>query len=171
MKMEAIMSENNRRNFLKSVVAAGAAGVASGCNSTANTSTTAPLKSQGKSVMGLVVPKMDVVRVGFIGVGQRGSGHVKHYCHIEGVEIITICDTDTEALARSIEFVEKSGFKTPASYSGSQNAYREMLARQDIDIVIISTPWLLHTPMCVETMESGKHAFVEVPAATTIEEC
>jgi len=169
--MEAIMSENNRRNFLKSVVAVGAAGVASGCSSTAKTSSTAPLKSQGKSVMGLVVPKMEVVRVGFIGVGQRGSGHVKHYCHIEGVEIIAICDTDTKALARSIEFVEKAGFKAPASYSGSQNAYREMLARQDIDIIIISTPWLLHTPMCVETMESGKHAFVEVPAATTIEEC
>jgi len=35
-----------------------------------------------------------------------------------------------------------------------------MLARQDIDIVIISTPWALHTLMSVDTMESGKHAFV-----------
>ena len=164
------MSESNRRNFLKSVVAVGAAGIASGCSSSVNSATT-PLKSQGKSVMGLVAPKMDVVRIGFIGVGQRGSGHVKHYCHIEGVEIKAICDTDTEALARSVEFVEKAGFQTPASYSGSQNAYREMLARPDIDIVIIATPWALHTPMSVETMESGKHAFVEVPAATTIEEC
>jgi len=164
------MSENNRRNFLKSAVAVGAVSVAGGCASTAIQSTT-PLKSQGKSVIGLVAPKMDIVRIGFIGVGQRGSGHVKHYCHIEGVEIKAICDTDNKALTRSIEVVEKSGFKTPDSYSGSKNAYRKMLARADIDIVIISTPWALHTPMCIETMESGKHAFVEVPAATTIEEC
>jgi predicted dehydrogenase len=169
--METIMTESNRRNFLKSVVAVTTAGVASGCTSTTNSSSATPLKSQGKSVMGLVAPKMDVVRIGFIGVGQRGSGHVKHYCHIDGVVIKAICDTDVKALERSIEFVEKSGFKKPASYGGSKNAYREMLARQDIDIVIISTPWSLHTPMSVETMESGKHAFVEVPAATTIEEC
>jgi predicted dehydrogenase len=165
------MSTINRRNFLKSAVALSAAGMAASCSNASKQSNKVPLASQGASVMGLVVPKMDVVRVGFIGVGQRGTGHVKHYCHLEGVEIKAICDTDAEVLDNSIKFVVEQGFAKPARYTGSDNAYRQMLARKDIDIVIISTPWEWHTPMCVETMESGKHAFVEVPAATSIEEC
>ena len=83
----------NRRKFLKSAVAVTAASVAAGCSQRSNLSTDTPV-AQGSSVMGLTVPAMEVVRVGFIGVGQRGSGHVKHFCHLEGVEIKAICDTD-----------------------------------------------------------------------------
>ncbi|GIU31237.1 alpha-N-acetylgalactosaminidase [Shewanella schlegeliana] len=121
--------------------------------------------------MGLIVPKMETVRVGFIGVGQRGSGHVKHFCHLEGVEIKAICDTDTQVLDRSIDFVTAQGLAKPARYTGSDQAYKELLERDDIDIVIISTPWEWHAPMAIHTMESGKHAFVEVPLALTVEEC
>jgi predicted dehydrogenase len=162
------MKSNDRRNFLKSLAAVTAAGVASGCSTNTGIINRRP---QGQSIMGLTVPKMDLVRIGFIGVGERGTGHVKHYCHIDGVEIKAICDTNEVVLDRSIDFVLKKNLPRPTRYTGSEHAYHEMLNRQDIDIVIISTPWALHTPMCVATMESGKHAFVEVPAATTIEEC
>ena len=166
------MSDLDRRKFLKSAVASAAAvGVVSACSSPSNQANLSPLKQQGASVMGLAIPALEVVRVGFIGVGQRGSGFIKHYCHLEGVEIKAICDTHEEVLDRSIDYVVNKGFAKPARYTGSDFAYREMLARQDIDIVIIATPWKWHTPMSVETMESGKHAFVEVPAATTLEEC
>ena len=163
------MSEFDRRQFLKSVAAATVAGVAAGCTSRNIQNGVRP--SQGQSVMGLVAPKMDVVRVGFIGVGQRGSGHVKHFCHLDGVEIKAICDTHEKVLDESIDFVVSKGLTKPKRYTGSEYAYRDMLEQNDIDIVIISTPWRWHTSMCVETMESGKHAFVEVPAATTVEEC
>jgi len=163
----------DRRQFLKTIAATAAVGVATGVTSGCS-STSAKLQTpiaQGKSVMGLVVPKMDVVRIGFIGVGQRGSGHVKHYCHIEGVEITAICDTNEKVLDESIATVVNKGFAKPSRYTGSDLAYKKMLERTDIDIVIISTPWAWHTSMCVDTMENGKHAFVEVPAATTVEEC
>jgi len=167
------MKNLERRNFLKAAVQSaavvGTAAVIGGCANT-NENVAVP-KAQGSSIMGLTVPKMDVVRVAFIGVGQRGSGHVKHYCHIEGVEIKAICDSDERVIQRSVDYVAKQGFKKPDVYSNGEYAYREMLARKDIDIVIISTPWKWHTPMSIETMESGKHAFVEVPAATTLEEC
>ncbi|MFT5163982.1 MAG: putative dehydrogenase [Alteromonadaceae bacterium] len=159
---------SNRRDFLKSLVAVTAAGAVVGCAANAGTSTP---KATGKSVMGRVVPKMDVVRIGFIGVGQRGYGHVQHYCHIEGVQIKAICDTHDEVLQRAVNFVTSKNLPKPDVYSGSDVAYKEMLNRDDIDIVIIATPWAWHTVMCVDTMNSGKHAFVEVPAATTIEEC
>lgn len=166
------MSNNDRRHFLKSAAAITAAGMTTAyATSNKSVKPQQPLPAQGKSVMGLTVPKMAVVRIGFIGVGERGSGHVKHYCHIDGVEIKAICDTNNTVLDRSIDYVVSKNFPRPARYTGSDHAYREMLNRQDIDIIIISTPWAWHTPMCVDTMESGKHAFVEVPAATTIEEC
>jgi predicted dehydrogenase len=166
------MKNLDRRNFLKtaahSAAIVGTAAVVGGCAAKADG---VVLKSQGASVMGLAIPKMNVVRVGFIGVGQRGSGHVKHYCHLDGVEIKAICDTQQNVIDRSVKYVVEQGFAKPDVYTGSEHAYRDMLARQDIDIVIIATPWKWHTPMSVETMESGKHAFVEVPAATTLEEC
>nr|WP_283105742.1 Gfo/Idh/MocA family oxidoreductase [Shewanella kaireitica] len=159
----------NRRHFLKTAGIAAASLASPSFGSVSNTVPAPPL--QGKSVMGLIAPKMDTVRVGFIGVGQRGSGHVKHFCHLEGVEIVAICDTDIEVLDRSVAFVTEQGLKTPARYSGSEKSYLELLQRKDIDIVIISTPWEWHAPMAIDTMESGKHAFVEVPLALTVEEC
>ncbi|MDK2598683.1 Gfo/Idh/MocA family protein [Pseudoalteromonas obscura] len=163
------MTQINRRHFLKAAGVAAAAGVVAGC---AQPNSTSALSSnpKGKSVIGLVVPKMDVVRVAFIGVGQRGYGHVKRMSHIEGAEIVAICDTHNEVLERSAKYLTDKGLKKPALYGTGELAYKEMLEREDIDIVIISTPWKWHAPMAIDTMESGKHAFVEVPLALTVEE-
>jgi len=160
------MGPINRRQFIQSAVAIAAAGSAAGCVS----GQSALNSTQQQSVMGLVVPKMDTVRVAFIGVGNRGVGAVKHFCHIEGVEIIAICDTRQAMLDRAVKIVTDEGLAKPAVYGDSKYAYQDMLSRDDIDIVIISTPWSWHTPMAVDTMRSGKHAMVEVPAATSIEE-
>jgi len=162
------MKKMDRRGFLKAATVTAAAGLTAACASSNNQVT--PVKQQGKNVIGLIVPKMDVVRVGFIGVGQRGYGHVKRMSHIEGAEIVAICDNHQEVLERSAKFLTDNGHKQPALYGNSEYAYRDMLNRQDIDIVIISTPWKWHAPMAIESMESGKHAFVEVPLATTVKE-
>lgn len=162
------MKNMDRRGFLKAATVTAAAGLTAACANTQQTNST--IKPQGNNIIGLVVPKMDVVRVAFIGVGQRGYGHVKRMSHIEGAEIVAICDTHQEVLERSAKFLTDNGHKQPALYGNDEYAYREMLNRQDIDIVIISTPWKWHAPMAIESMESGKHAFVEVPLAVTVEE-
>lgn len=163
------MKHLNRRDFLKAAGVAAAAGVVAGCAQTSSQVALAPSR-QGKSVIGLVVPKMPVVRVGFIGVGERGYGHVKRMSHIEGAEIVALCDTHDEVLDKSAAFLAERGLPKPALYRSNEYAYRDMLARDDIDIVIISTPWRWHAPMAIDTMNSGKHAFVEVPLALTVEE-
>ncbi|MEJ6475831.1 Gfo/Idh/MocA family protein [Pseudoalteromonas piscicida] len=164
------MKNINRRDFLKAAGAAAAASVVAGCASSNSNNSITP-KQQGRSVIGLVAPKMDVVRVGFIGVGQRGYGHVKRMSHIDGARIVAICDTHDEVLEKSASYlVNERGLPKPALYRGSDLAYQEMLNRDDIDIVIISTPWKWHAPMAIDTMNSGKHAFVEVPLALTVEE-
>lgn len=149
---------------------AGAAGTAiatGGLTALAEASAPAP---QGKSVAGLVAPKMDRVRVGFIGVGARGSGHIVQMMAIEGVEVTAICDTHRPSLDRSAKRVADAGRAAPALYDGKED-YRRLVDRDDVDIVIIATPWSLHVPMSVAAMEAGKHTFCEVPAATTIEHC
>ncbi|MFC0117616.1 Gfo/Idh/MocA family protein [Pseudoalteromonas xiamenensis] len=164
------MKHVNRRDFLKAAGVAAAAGVVAGCASSSNATATLTPRRQGESVIGLVVPKMPVVRVGFIGVGQRGYGHVKRMSHIEGAQIVALCDTHDEVLERSAAFLVERGLPKPTLYRGSDTAYQAMLNRDDIDIVIISTPWRWHAPMAIDTMNSGKHAFVEVPLALTVEE-
>ncbi|HEY8569467.1 Gfo/Idh/MocA family protein [Microbulbifer sp.] len=164
------MSEINRRKFLKAGLTVAAAATAAGC-ATGATKDNNLLSPKGqKSVMGLTVAPMDTVRVGFIGVGERGVGAVQHFCNLEGVEIKGICDTDQQVLDRAVNLVVAKGLPKPAAYGKDEHAYRDLLSRDDIDIVIISTPWRWHTPMAVDTMLSGKHAMVEVPAAMDLEE-
>ncbi|GGD69714.1 alpha-N-acetylgalactosaminidase [Lacimicrobium alkaliphilum] len=128
--------------------------------------------AQGKTVMGLTPEKLDTVRIGFIGLGVRGYNyHLKNFLKMDGVRVTALCDTDQKSLQNSVNYVTSLGLPKPATFSGSDFAYRGMLERDDVDIVIISTPWKWHCPMAVDAMESGKHAFVEVPMATSIEEC
>ncbi|MFZ4506741.1 MAG: Gfo/Idh/MocA family protein [Fimbriimonas sp.] len=124
-----------------------------------------------KSVAGLVTPKLDKVRVGFIGVGARGSGHVAQMLHIEGVEVKAICDPHLPSTQASVKRVIDAGRPAPTAYTNGEHDFEKMLERDDIDIVIIATPWNWHTPMAVAAMKAGKHAFIEVPAALTVDEC
>lgn len=164
------MSSIDRRKFLKAGLAAAATAATASCAGTGAVAGRAPASGQ-KSVMGLTVPPMETVRVGLIGVGERGVGAVKHFCNLDGVEIKAVCDIDQQVLDRAVNIVTAKGLPRPAAYGKNDYAYRDLLERNDIDIVIISTPWRWHTPMSVETMLSGKHAMVEVPAALTVEEC
>ncbi len=59
----------------------------------------------------------------------------------------------------------------PAIFDGSDSIWEHLVAREDIDIVYIATPWNWHVPMAVGAMRQGKHAAVEVPAATTLDDC
>ena len=128
-------------------------------------------KATGKSAVGLIAPKLDRVRVGFIGVGARGSGHVAQMLLIDGVDVMAIADPHVPSAQASAKRCVTAGRPEPTVYSNGDLDYKKMLDRKDIDIVIIATPWSWHTRMCVDTMKSGKHSFVEVPAALTVDEC
>lgn len=158
-----------RRDFIKMAGAAGAGLVTAGLPSLAEASVTPP--ETGQSAAGLRFPKMDKVRVGFIGVGARGSGHVAQMLHIDGVEVKAIADNHVPSANASAKRCVDAGRPAPTLYTNGEHDYRKMLDRDDIDIVLIATPWNWHVPMAVDAMKAGKHAFIEVPAATTIEGC
>jgi predicted dehydrogenase len=87
------------------------------------------------------------------------------------VVIKAVCDIKDTAVMNAQELVEKAGQPKPEAYSENEYAYLKLVSRDDLDGIIIATPWLWHTPMAVASMKAGKYTAVEVPAATTIEEC
>ncbi|UCH61962.1 MAG: Gfo/Idh/MocA family oxidoreductase [Fidelibacterota bacterium] len=111
------------------------------------------------------------VRLGFIGVGGRGTSHLRRVLKRDDVVVTNICDIDKEALNRARDLVVQAGGKKPRGFSRNEVHYRDMVEREDMDGIIISTPWKWHVPMTVDTMNAGKYAGLEVPAAVTLDEC
>lgn len=130
-----------------------------------------PARPAGQQhVLGLVTPKLETVRVGFIGVGMRGSGAVERFAHIPGVEIKAICDLHPERVEKCQEILTKNGLPKATAYSGSYDAWKQLVNRDDIDLVYICSDWVTHAPMTIYAMEKGKHVAVEVPGAVTMED-
>ncbi len=111
------------------------------------------------------------LNIAFIGVGGRGRGHLKSVAKYKDVDITAICDVDPEAISKSQKILRGFSRKEAEVYTGDDYAYLKLLERDDIDGVIIASPWLWHTPMAVAAMKAGKYPGVEVSAANTIEEC
>ena len=122
------------------------------------------------NMSGYAAPKIETVRIGVIGLGQRGPAHVKTMSRIDGVEITALCDLRPEKAEAAKQLLENTGHD-PELYSGSEDEWKKLCERKDIDLVIVTTPWYMHAKMAVYAMEQGKHVASEVPAAGTIEEC
>lgn len=175
--------KTNRRKFFQVAGAAGAGVLSGGLSSCASNSQQkkesnlnqikeAAMKShpQQTNMCGYAAPKLETVRIGFIGLGNRGPGAVERMSNIEGVKIVALCDKDRERVAVGQKILEKHGFEPAKEYGGNEEAWKELCESPDVDLVYICTPWSLHTPMAVYAMENDKHAASEVPAAVTVEE-
>ena len=111
------------------------------------------------------------VRVGFVGVGDRGSYHLDVCLGIDNVEVKALCDIDPTYLHRAKRWVEETGKPTPELYSRGKTDFLRLCERDDLDLVVTATPWEWHAAVCAAAMKNGKHAATEVPAALTIDEC
>lgn len=173
----------NRRNFLKLAGLSGI-GLYGSCNfkgtNSAGTNSQdysldnireESLKSYTQifNMSGYAAPKLDKVRVGIVGLGGRGSHAVTRLSYIEGVEIKGLCDLLPERVEEAKKLIKTPGH-SPDIYTSKDEAWMEMCRREDIDLIYIATPWSLHAPMAIFSMENGKHVALEIPAATTVEE-
>ncbi len=138
------------------------------------------IKNMGMATAGLAVAPHLVygqkktkqkLKMGFIGVGLRGQNHVANALYRKDIEITAICDLDDRMIKDTLAIFDKHEAKHPKIYKAGEFDYRNLLEDNDVEAVIISTPWLLHTPMSVDAMKAGKYAGVEVSAATTMPEC
>ena len=170
--------KSNRRNFLKlsglaGIGLAGADIMQSKAAILADPETNHSLTKQDGNhfnMSGFAAPKLETVRIGFIGLGNRGPGAVERMSKIEGVEIKALCDIRPEKANAAKKLLENTTHR-PEIYTGNEDEWKKVCERKDLDLIYIATPWKLHAPMAVYAMENGKHAASEVPAAVTLEEC
>ena len=162
------MNKINRRNFIKKTSLSGAA------IATASALSGSSLKerdSKSQYMGDFAAPKLEKVKVAFIGVGARGTGHAKQIASIKGTEVVAICDLYNDLAERSKKLcieADNERHNKIKLYHGGENDWIKMLEEKRPDAVFISTNWDNHAPMVIKSMELGSHAFVEVPMATNL---
>ncbi len=100
------------------------------------------------------------MRVGVIGCGSIGKVHIKNLKAV-GAEVVAACDIDEAEL----KYV-KSNFGVEHVYKD----YRDLVARSDLDAVVVATPNYLHSRMTIDALREGKHVLCEKPPALTARE-
>lgn len=123
-----------------------------------------------KPVFELTSPPLPVVRIGLIGLGQRGQKTLARYGDITGAEIRYIADLDPTRITEAQALLRKSGRPEAKSIVGTE-AWKQLCQVPDLDVIYICTDWNSHCRIAVAAMEAGKHAAIEVPAAATVDEC
>jgi predicted dehydrogenase len=166
---DPINNQYNRRDFLKR---SGAMGVGAAIGGMALNNADAHQRRLGPAPADHFAAKpLETVRVGFVGVGNQGSGHFRNLLRIEGVQIKAVCDIREEVVQRSQKQVEGAGQPTPTGYSKGVEDFKRMCDTEDLDLVYTATPWEWHVPICTYAMQTGSHAATEIPGAITLDEC
>ena len=147
-------SQKSRRNFIKKSAVLGA-GI-----------TLLPHLSYG-----INTNKDQKLNIGLIGVGLRGTNHLKNLLQRDDISITGVCDIDPVRIQLVQELIKKKNRAKPIIFGKDNYDYRNLLDLKEVDAVIISTPWLWHTRMAKDAMKAGKYTGVEVSAANTMEEC
>lgn len=125
---------------------------------------------RGDPVTHLPFDPHEQVRVGLVGIGRRQGGLLANWLAADGAVITAVCDLDTDRAAQACDRIRDAGQEPPAAY-GSEHGLADLLARDDVDLVCVATPWDQHVPVAVTALDAGKHVCVEVPAATTLDGC
>lgn len=122
------------------------------------------------SVLALRSHPIPLVRIGLIGLGQRGLATLRRYAYIEGAEIQVLANLTEAPMLEAQKCLRESGRPAARTFVGEE-AWREVCKDENLDLIYICTDWASHTPIALEAMSCGKHVAVEVPAATSVEEC
>ena len=162
-----IKDKITRRELLKSATLAGASLTLPALPFRSNSTEPSP----NNSVIGMRFEPRETIRVGIIGGGARGSEMLKEFLAVENVQITALCDIVKEKVESGQRVVAQAGQKSPGAYVNGDHDFENLCKRDDVDLVYIATPWDWHVPMALAAMSGGKHAAVEVPAATTLEDC
>jgi predicted dehydrogenase len=153
-------SHLTRRQFVRTAVAACAAPLV--------------IRASALGAEGQPAPS-DRITVGMIGVGRQAKYYnLKQFLGMPDVQVVAVCDVDSWRLDNAQQQVEEGYAKNKptGTYQGcnTYRDFRELLARQDIDAVMISTPDHWHVPMALAAFEAGKDVSLEKPITRSIGE-
>jgi predicted dehydrogenase len=106
----------------------------------------------------------DKINIAVIGVGGRGTAHVKNYLQIPNARIAALCDVNTEQTERNAQTVLKADGRTPKIYQDLRKLYED----KEIDAVSIATPNHWHALATIWACQAGKDVYVEKPACYNV---
>ncbi len=122
------------------------------------------------SALELACPPIHTVKIGLIGLGQRGIKTLIRYTDIPGAEIRYLADLDVEHIKKAQSLLRQKGYQEVRTFVGP-NAWKQLCEIPDIDVIYICTDWNSHCAIALAAMYAGKHVAIEVPAATSVSEC
>lgn len=159
------MGTLNRRGFLKGTAWMGAAAMLAGFDMNRLE------LGAGGSMQNFARPAMKKIRVGFVGIGGRGSAAVSRVARIPGVEVVALCDLKQERVDANLKMLKDRSYPVvPKGYVGPE-AYKQLCDFGACDVIYCATPWALHQPVALRALLGGKIALVEVTSALTTDEC
>ena len=132
---------------------------------------TPPRPADQQSMLGFAAEPIEHVRIGLVGLGDRGGGAVARLPYVDDATIVALCDLLPERVEEAQRTLESIGAPRALHEFSGEEGYKQLCELDDIDLVYLAVPWQLHTSIAVYAMEHGKHVAIEVPAATSIKEC
>ena len=167
-----------RKDFLQSVLGASAfIGLSlASCNEKENLQELVnnTKKKVNGNMFGFSVSEIEKVRVGIIGLGNRGTTLLQMFQYLveqNYAEIVAICDIQEHKIQKAADILKQWQRNQPTVYKQSEDDWQNLAKRDDVDLLIIATPWHLHATMAIFGMQQGKHVASEVPIAYTLEDC
>ena len=133
--------------------------------------TAVPERPAGQTdVLQLTTDPIANVRIAFIGLGMRGPGAVSRMTHIDGVEIVALCDVVEENVKKANKRLTDKGIPAAQEFYGDTAVFRQVTALPNVDLVYIATDWLHHAEVGIQALKDGKHVAIEVPSAMNMDE-
>ncbi|WP_405689819.1 Gfo/Idh/MocA family protein [Streptomyces sp. NBC_00057] len=127
-------------------------------------------KRQGRTMVGVPFDRRSTVRVGIVGLGNRGGSMIDLFLAVTGVHVVAVCDPVKTKAERAAAKVTAAGQPAPAVYTNGEDDYENLCKRGDIDFVYVATPWDFHFEMAKTAMLNGKHVGVECPIALQLDQ-
>ena len=156
------MTDFNRREFLR----IGGTALAAGALAPRADGAPAPQASSP-----FAAPPIELVRIGFVGIGGQGSAHVRNLLRIPGCRITAVCDVRPERTEWAAARISEAGHPAPARYTRGPRDFERLCETENLDLVFNATPWEWHAPIMLAAMKNGKHTATEVPAVMTLDDC
>ena len=126
------------------------------------------------TAVGLTTKPIKQVRVGMIGMGNRGSVLIQMFEYLiknKHARIVALSDLKEDKVNKNNDYLKTIQQEEASLYFGDDQEWKKLAQRDDIDLLIIATPWNYHTEMSVYGMEHGKHVACEQPMAMTLIDC
>jgi predicted dehydrogenase len=132
--------------------------------------TTPPRPAGQTDVLELRCEPIPTVRIAFIGLGMRGPDAVERMTHIDGVEIVALCDVLEKNVNKVNKMLESKGLPKAQEFYGDEEVWRQVTALPNVDLIYVATDWKHHVPIGIQAMKDGKHVAIEVPSALTLDD-